>query len=56
MKSEPVVTAAALAGLIVTVAALFDVVLELSTVETVVAALLPVVLSLFARARVSPTT
>jgi hypothetical protein len=55
MKSEPVVTAASVAGLIVAGASIFNVVLDLSTVQTVVAALLPVVASLFARAKVTPT-
>lgn len=55
MSNEPVVTAASAAGLIVALASIFDVGLDLGTVETLVAALLPVVASLFARAKVTPT-
>ena len=54
VKSEPVVTAAGISGIIVALAAHFHVVLNTDTVDTVVAAVLPVVLSLFARAKVKP--
>lgn len=54
MKSEPVVTAAAIAGVIVAIAAAFNVVLDTGTVETVIVAVLPIVLSLFARSKVTP--
>lgn len=54
MSNEPVLTAALISGLIVSLASAFDLVLELGTVETVVAAVLPIVASLFARAKVSP--
>jgi len=54
MKSEPVVTAASIAGLIVAGASIFNIVLELGTVETLVAAILPVVASFFARDKVTP--
>jgi hypothetical protein len=54
MNGEPVVTAATVAGVIVAVASIFNVVLDLSAVQTVVVAVLPIVLSLFARAKVTP--
>lgn len=54
MTKEPVITASAISGAIIAVLALFHVVLDLGTVEAVVAGLLPLVLSLFARAKVSP--
>lgn len=54
MKNEPVVTAAAVAGVIVSLASLFGVVLEIGTVETVVVAVLPLIASLFARKNVTP--
>lgn len=54
VKSEPVVSAAAVAGLIVTVASIFHVVLSLDVVETVVTAVLPVILALIARGKVTP--
>ena len=53
---EPVVTAASVAGVIVALAAIFNVVLDTGTVETIVVAVLPVVLSLFARAKVTPVS
>lgn len=54
MANEPVVTAASVAGVIVALASMFGVGLELGAVETVVVAVLPVVTSLFARAKVVP--
>jgi len=51
---EPVVTAATISGLLIALASIFNVVLNVGTVETVVVAVLPVVLSLVARAKVSP--
>lgn len=51
---EPVITAAAVSGILVALAALFNVGLDTGTVETVVIAVLPIVLSLFARAKVTP--
>lgn len=55
MRTEPVVSAAAVSGLIVTVASLFNVVLDLSTVQTAVVANLPLAFSLLARRKVTPT-
>lgn len=55
MKTEPVLSAATISGVIIALAAAFHVVLDTGTVETVIAAVLPVVLSLFARAKVTPT-
>jgi hypothetical protein len=54
MKNEPVVTAATISGVIVALAALFHVVLDTGTVQTIIIAVLPIVLSLFARAKVTP--
>jgi hypothetical protein len=53
-KVEPVLTAATISGVLIAVAALFNVVLETGTVETIIAAGLPIVLGLFARAKVTP--
>jgi hypothetical protein len=55
MKNEPVITAATVAGAIVALAAIFNVALDTGTVETVIVAVLPIVLSLFARSKVTPT-
>lgn len=55
IRSEPVVSAASVAGAIVALLSIFNVVLDLSAVETIVTAALPVVLSLLARAKVTPT-
>lgn len=54
MRSEPVLSAATVSGLILALASAFNVVLSVGVVETVVVAVLPVVLSLFARAKVTP--
>lgn len=54
-KVEPVLTAATISGLIIAAAAVFNIVLETGTVETIIAAVLPIVLGLFARAKVTPT-
>lgn len=54
MKSEPVLTAAVVAGAIVSLLSTFNVVLDLGTVETVVAALLPVITGVLARSKVTP--
>jgi hypothetical protein len=54
MKSEPVLTAATISGVLVALAAIFNVVLDTGTVETIIVAVLPVLLSLFGRARVTP--
>ena len=55
-KAEPVLTASAVTGVLIAIAAIFHVVLDTSLVETLVAALLPIALSLFARAKVTPTS
>jgi hypothetical protein len=55
MRSEPVLTASTVSGAIIALLAAFHVVLDLGTVEAIVAAVLPLVLSLFARAKVTPT-
>ena len=54
-KVEPVITAATISGVIIALAAVFNVVLETGTVETIIAAVLPIVLGLFARKAVTPT-
>jgi membrane protein implicated in regulation of membrane protease activity len=54
-QTEPVLTAAAVAGAIIAIAAIFGVVLDTNTVETIVAALLPVLLAVIARRAVTPT-
>lgn len=54
MRTEPVISAAVVSAAIVALASIFDVVLELGTVETIVVAVLPIALSLFARRKVSP--
>ena len=54
MKKEPVVTAAVISGIIVSLASIFNIVIDPSTATTVVAAVLPILLSLFARQKVTP--
>jgi hypothetical protein len=54
MRTEPVVSAAALSGVLIALASTFGIVLDLGTVETVVAALLPIALSFLARRKVTP--
>lgn len=54
MYREPVLSAAVLAGAIVAIASVFNVVLELGTIEAVIASVLPVLTALFARAKVTP--
>ena len=54
MQREPVVSAAVVASVIVTVASLLGVVLDLSTVETVITDVLIIVSALAAREKVSP--
>lgn len=54
LKKEPVVTAAVISGIIVSLASIFNVVIDPSTATTVVAAVLPIILSLFARQKVTP--
>lgn len=55
MKNEPVLSAAALSGLLIALASSLGVVLDLGTVETVVAALLPIAAAFLARRKVMPT-
>ena len=54
MKNEPVLSAAVIAGGIVALASVFHVVLDLNTVSTIVAAVLPVLTALVARSKVTP--
>lgn len=54
MKREPVVTAGAVASAVVAVAAIFNIVLDLSTVQVVVTDALILVSSLAARQKVTP--
>jgi hypothetical protein len=54
-STEPVLTASAVSGALIALLAAFNVVLDVSTVEAVVAALLPVALAFFARRKVTPT-
>lgn len=54
MSKEPVVTAAIISGAIVSIASAFGVVLDLDTTTTIVVAVIPVLLSLFARRKVTP--
>jgi hypothetical protein len=54
IKNEPVLTAATVSGALIALASIFHVVLDTGAVETVVTALLPIVLALIARAKVSP--
>lgn len=54
MRSEPVLTAASVSGALIVLASVFGVVLDTGLVETLIAALLPIVLALIAQAKVSP--
>lgn len=55
MTSEPVLTASAVSGAIIALLSIFNVGNgDVGTIETIVAAVLPVVLSLLARAKVTP--
>jgi hypothetical protein len=54
LKNEPVLTAASISSAIVAIAALFHVVVDLSTVSAVVAVVLPLVAAVIARSKVSP--
>lgn len=53
-KTEPVLTAAFIAGAIVALASTFHIVLALGTVTTVVTAVLPIIAALWARSKVTP--
>jgi len=52
--NEPVLLAAFISGVIISLAAKFNIVLDTGTAETITAALLPVIAALFARFKVSP--
>jgi hypothetical protein len=54
VSEEPVLSAAAVSAAIVALASLFDVVLDLTTVQTVVVAVLPLVAAVVARSKVAP--
>lgn len=54
MKNEPVLSIGAIAAAVVAVLALFHVVLDTNTVETVVAVVIPLVAALIARDKVTP--
>jgi hypothetical protein len=54
IKTEPVLTIGGIAAAIVAVCAIFHVVLDTSAVETILAVVVPLVLSLVARAKVTP--
>ena len=57
MTKEPVITASAVSGVIIALLSIFNVGnVDIGTVETLVAAVLPVALSLLARARVTPVS
>lgn len=51
---EPVLIAATVSGVLIALAAKFNVVLDTGVTETIVAAVLPIFVSLFARANVRP--
>ena len=56
MTAEPVITASAVSGVIIALLSIFNVGnVDAGAIETIVVAVLPVVLSVFARARVTPT-
>lgn len=56
VQKEPVISAAVVAGLIVAGASYFNVVLDVDTVTAVITSVLPVVLSVFARRKVTPVS
>lgn len=51
---EPVLAAAAVAGLVVSLLSAFNVVLDLGTVETIVASVIPLITAVLARGKVTP--
>jgi hypothetical protein len=55
VKQEPVLTVASIAAAIVALLAIFNVVLDTSTVETIVAVVVPLVAAAIARLHVTPT-
>lgn len=57
MSREPVITASAVSGVIIALLSIFNVgSVDIGTIETIVAAVLPVALSLLARAKVTPVS
>lgn len=54
-SSEPVITASAVSGVIIALLSIFNIGnVDAGAIETAVVAILPIVLSLLARAKVSP--
>lgn len=56
MNREPAVLIGAIAALIVALAGIFDVVIEVGTVETILLALVPLVSGVMTRQRVIPVS
>lgn len=54
VKSEPAVLYGAIGTIVVAVAGLFDIVVEVGTVETLLAAAVPLVTAVLTRAKVTP--
>jgi hypothetical protein len=54
MSNEPVLTAASVSAAIVALASVGGVVLDLSTVQTIIVVVLPLVAALVGRSRVTP--
>jgi hypothetical protein len=54
VKNEPVLTAASISAAVVALASVFGVVLNLSTVSTIVVVVLPLLAALIARTKVTP--
>lgn len=55
IKFEPVLTVATISGVLVALAALFNVGLATDTVETIIASVLPIVFAIIGRSQVTPT-
>jgi hypothetical protein len=55
IKVEPVLTVATISGVLVALAAVFNVVLSTDTIETIIASVLPIVFALIGRNQVTPT-
>jgi hypothetical protein len=54
IKFEPVLTVATVSGVLVALAALFNVGLSTDTVETIIASVLPIVFAIIGRSQVTP--
>lgn len=54
MKNEPAITVGVIAGAIVALASALNIELKLDTVETIIAALVPVIAAVFTRPHVKP--